>query len=186
MEKPLVLALASLLLVCACSKKDDHELPPEQAYAAPSAPPPVQMVNTMGGCEDVPTCLRECDAGAGDRCRRLGVSYEFGQGVAKDPKASVGWYERSCELKNATGCEAAGRMYEYHLEPKDMAKAAGFYQRACEMGWQGGCANWAIMLENGRGVPQDLGKARALYDGACKAGAGLACDRLKALGRDGG
>jgi TPR repeat protein len=178
--------LAVALGLSGCKKGDQHELPPEQAYLAPSSPPPVQMVNTMGACEDLPTCERECDGGAGDRCRRIGVSYEFGQGVAKDAKAAVAWYEQACGLKNPTGCEAAGRMYEYHVEPKDMSKAAAFYERACTMGWQGGCANWAIMLENGRGVPQDLAKARVLYDGACKAGAGLACDRLKVLARDGG
>jgi TPR repeat protein len=43
------------------------------------------------------------------------------------------------------------------------------------------------MLENGRGVPKDLVRARTLYEGACKAGAGLACERLKALApHDGG
>jgi TPR repeat protein len=179
-------AAALVLLPLVGCKKGDQPAPSDTDYASPSSPPPVQMVNTMPGCDDVPLCERECDGGAADRCRRLGVTYEFGQGAAKDPKLATSWYERSCTMGNAAGCEAAGRMYEYHLEPKDMTKAAGFYERACTIGWQGGCANWAIMLENGRGVPQDLAKAKKLYEGACTAGAGLACDRLRVLARDGG
>ena len=40
-----------------------------------------------------------------------------------------------------------------------------------------GCANLAIMLENGRGVPQNEWKAAHYYDIACAAGAQQACGR---------
>jgi TPR repeat protein len=179
-------ALAACAMTAACKKGGSESLPSEPEYTAPSSPPPVQMVNTISGCDDLDLCFRECDAGAADRCRRVGVSYEFGRGAPKDVKASIAWYERSCDMGNAAGCESAGRMYEYHLEPKDFEKAAALYRKSCEIGWQGGCANWAIMLENGRGTAKDLGKARELYAGACKAGAGLACERLKAISGDGG
>jgi TPR repeat protein len=180
------LAAASVTTLTACKKGHQDALPSDQEYTAPSAPPPVQMVNTIASCEDMDLCLRECDAGAADRCRRLGVTYEFGRGVPKEPKTAIAWYEHACDLGNAVGCESAGRMYEFHSEPKDYAKAAALYQKSCEVGWQGGCANWAILLENGQGTTRDLAKARELFTGACKAGAGLACDRLKSLAADGG
>jgi TPR repeat protein len=184
-----VTVVAALAFAGGCSKKgnDTGPAPGDTDYAAPSSPPPVQMVNMIVGCEDLDVCFRECDAGAGDRCRRLGVTFEFGRGVAKDAKSAIAWYEHACSLGNAVGCESAGRMYEFHVEPKDFEKAAALYKKSCDVGWQGGCANYAIMLENGRGTAKDLGKARELYSGACKAGAGLACDRLRGLGGgDGG
>jgi TPR repeat protein len=178
--------LLVLLAATGCTKGDQGAIPSDKDYAAASVPP-MQIANAMGACEDLAVCERECDAGSGDRCRRLGVSYEFGQGVPKDVKQSIALYERSCDLGNATGCEAAGRMYEFHAEPKDLTKAASFLKRACDIGWQSGCANYALLLEQGRGVPRDVARAKQLYEGACKAGAGLACDRLKILAAsDGG
>ena len=131
-------------------------------------------------------CLRECDAGQADRCRRLGVTYEFGQSDAgKNETLGTAFFDRSCELGNASGCVSSGQMHEYaHGVPVDLPKAAAAYEKACAIGWQVGCANWAIMLENGRGVPKDEERAKSLYDGACKAGAGLACERLKVLRAD--
>jgi TPR repeat protein len=172
------------LALFACKERSSGVAPSESPYASASAPPPVQVVTELGACDDVGVCERECDGGSGDRCRRLGVAYEFGKGVDKDVARSTAMYERACDLGNALGCEAAGRMYEFHAQPHDLAKAAALYERSCDKGWQGGCANWAICLENGRGVAKDLTKARTLYAGACKAGAGLACERLKVLGDD--
>jgi TPR repeat protein len=138
----------------------------------------------MAACEDIPLCERECDAGQADPCRRLAVAYEFGKvgDGAKDETRGTAYFDRSCELGNASGCVSSGQMHEYgHGVPIDMPKAAAGYAKACDLGWQVGCANYAIMLENGRGVAKDLDKARTLYAAACKAGAGLACDRLKVL-----
>ena len=143
----------------------------------------------MGTCDDVDRCLRECNAGQSDSCRRLAVTYEFGKSDAgRNETLGTTYFDRSCALGNAPGCVSSGQMHEYgHGVPKDFTEAAAAYARACTLGWQVGCANWAIMLENGRGVEKDEEKARSLYAGACKAGAGLACERLKALSaRDGG
>jgi hypothetical protein len=184
----LTLAFAPFALL-ACKPGGGNARSHDDPMGIPSAPP-IQIANTMGGCDDVEQCERECDAGAADRCRRLGVTYEFGQAgdASKNETLGTAYFDRSCEMGNASGCVSSGQMHEYaHGVPVDLAKATAAYEKACTIGWQVGCANYAIMLEYGRGVPKDLDKARTLYADACKAGAGLACDRLKVLSaHDGG
>ncbi len=155
------------------------------AAAGPGAAPAgsvFSVANAIGTCDDLSVCATECDGGSADRCRRLGVNYEFGKGVDKDGARATALYERACAMSNADACVAAGRMYEYHHGVvKDDAKAAAFYGRACDSSDPTGCANLAIMLENGRGVAVDLERAGKLYDQACAKGAGLACERAKLL-----
>ena len=161
---------------------DKHKPSGDQSTAPPPAASAISIVNALGACDDVPLCEKECDAGASDRCRRLGVTYQFGNFVEKDEKKALAYYELACKLGNASACVSAGQIYEYHHGvEKDDARAAAFYKQSCELGYSPGCANFAIMLENGRGLPKDLAKATALYDKACKEGAGLACDRLGVL-----
>ena len=140
--------------------------PPTRRTSAPSALLPVQIVNKMAGCDDSATCERECDAGAGDRCRRPRRELRVRRG-GRQGRAEVDCLVRARVRfpESRLGREAAGRMYEFHAEPKDYAKAAHFYERSCAIGWQGGCANYAITLESGRGVEKDCAKARALLGG---------------------
>ena len=172
--------LAALLLVaCGCDRRKASG--GEGTTAAPAASE-ISIVNAFGACDDVPLCEKECDAGASDRCRRLGVTYQFGNFVPKDERRALSYYEIACKLGNPSACLSSGQMYEYHHGvEKDDARGAAFYKQSCDLGYSPGCANYAIMLETGRGVPKDLARATSLYDGACKEGAGLACDRLRVL-----
>jgi TPR repeat protein len=73
-------------------------------------------------------------------------------------------------------------MYEYHHGViEDDAKAAAYYERGCDAGHVPSCANYAIVLENGRGVEKDVGRAARLYEQACNARVGFACERMRAL-----
>ncbi len=158
-----------------------------------SSPAPSASVITIaagiGFCDSLEVCEKECAGGSSDRCRRLGVNYEFGHGVDVDGVHATALYEKACAMSNGEGCLSAGRMYEFHHGvEKDDAKAVSFYGRACDVGDAAGCANLAIMLEAGRGAPKDLGKAAQLFMEACTHGSSLACAHAKALKapRDGG
>jgi hypothetical protein len=136
----------------------------------------------MGACEDLVACTNECDAGSSDRCRRMGVSYEFGKGVDRDQEHAIQLYEKACAMGDSEGCLAAGRMHEFHHGvPKDDTKAVAFYERACDLRNPVGCANLALMLERGRGVARDGLRALVLFEEACSKGSGLACEHAKAL-----
>jgi TPR repeat protein len=181
---PLVFGL-SLVSFAGCKDKNRIDLNEEYRQAAPAST--MTIANVVGVCEDVPTCERECDAGQADRCRRLGSTYQFAEGAAKDETKATAYYEKACAMGNASGCVSSGQMFEFaHGVAKDDAKAAAYYKKGCDLGYMVGCANYAIMLENGRGVPKDVAQAIPIYENACKAGAGLACDRLRALTHDAG
>jgi uncharacterized protein len=173
--RPAALALIAAAGV-ACSKGGASGEAP-----APSASV-ISIAAAMGECADLAACERECDAGISDRCRRMGVSYEFGKGTDRDEIRATELYTKACSMKSSDGCLAAGRMYEFHHGvAKDDARAVSFYRLSCDLDNPTGCANLAIMLENGRGTDRDATKARELYERACARGAGLACERGKLL-----
>src|SRR5580698_7644883 len=172
-------ALAWIAVIAsACTKGSDAASSPEPAPSASV----ISIAAAMGECADLAVCARECDAGTSDRCRRMGVSYEFGKGAERDEARATELYALACRMGNSEGCLAAGRMYEFHHGVvKDDPRAVSFYRRSCELDNPTGCANLAIMLENGRGVAKDPSEALALYGRACARGAGLACERMKYL-----
>jgi TPR repeat protein len=175
----LSVALPLATVACKSKKPDASSAPtdPDQQYPGPN-PSGGIIMSAITGCDDIPTCERECDAGASDRCRRLAVSYSFGQGVDKNETTATALFVKACDQGNASACVSAGQMYEFHHGvDKDDARAAGYYRASCDLGWGAGCVNYGIMLENGRGVPQDKASAKALYDSACKQGAQVACKR---------
>jgi TPR repeat protein len=168
--------LALLLAACSRGRASGGEQP------APSASI-ISIGVALGACTDVAACEQECDAGAADRCRRLGATYAFGQGGApKDETRATELYERACAMSDPAACVFAGQMHEFaHGVPKDDAAAARFYERACDLGWPAGCYNLAIMLELGHGVKQDRARAGDLYQVACTAGATQACAKAREM-----
>jgi uncharacterized protein len=166
-----LLFLIAPILTVACDRKPKKE----EANPAPSSSV-ISIAIGMDHCSDVPFCQKKCDEGNGGECRRLGVTYQLGQGAPKDEARAVGLFEKACALKSPTGCVSAGQMLEYeHGVPKDLTKAAGFYKTACDLEWVPGCYNYAIMLEGGRGVPKDEWNAAYYYDIACRAGLKQGC-----------
>ncbi len=176
------LGLATLLVFPRLGCGSSSGAATDLSIPAPSASV-ITIAAAIGACDDLETCERECNGGSGDRCRRLGVTYEFGRGVPVDGAHATQLYERSCGMGNGDGCLAAGRMYEFHHGvAKDDSRAVSFYTRACDLADAAGCANLAIMLESGRGAPKDVAKAEQLFAHACKQGSSLACTHAKSLG----
>lgn len=136
----------------------------------------------LGGCDNLSSCERECDAGSADRCRRLAATYALGQGVEQDEARATALYEHACDLSDPSACMFAGQMNEYARGvPKDDAKAARLYERSCDLKWAPGCYNLGVMVERGAGVPRDRARAGDLYQMACTAGARSACERAKEM-----
>jgi TPR repeat protein len=179
-KRTALLAAALLAAPVACDRRGGGE---SSAGAPSPSASVVSLAVEMGACPDLGACERECDAGSADRCRRLGVTYEFGRkGVDADPVRATELYVHACQMKDTEACISAGRMYEYHHGvDKDDVKATGFYERACDLANPTGCANLAIMLENGRGTARDEGRALQLFDDACAKGAGLACEHARSI-----
>ena len=179
MKAMLLLGVATLALAATdCSRRGGE---PTAEQPSPSASV-ISIGVELGACDDLVACQNECEAGSSDRCRRIGVSYEFGKGVPQDGAHATELYVKACSMDNSEACLAAGRMYEFHHGvDKDDVKAVGYYSRACDLGNPTGCANLAILLESGRGTAKDEGAALRLFDQACAKGAGLACEHAKHL-----
>ena len=179
MTRWLLGAMVATAAISGCGRHGDTDRGGSQPSPSASV---ISVGVEMGACRDLVACESECDAGSSDRCRRMGVSYEFGKGVDRDLVIATALYEKACTMGDSAGCVAAGRMYEFHHGvPKNDTKAVAFYERACDGQDAVGCANLAIMLESGRGIALDIERALRLFDRACTRGSGLACEHAKAL-----
>ncbi|MFP6183677.1 tetratricopeptide repeat protein [Helicobacter pylori] len=83
---------------------------------------------------------KACDLKYGGGCFRLGVLYEYGQGVEKNLTKAAQLYSKACDLNNSVGCGALGMLYEDGQGVgEDLTKAAYFYSKACKLGFQKTC-----------------------------------------------
>lgn len=95
----------------------------------------------------------------------MGVLYENGFGVAKDPQQAVVWYSKAAEQGNSDAQFNLGAMYEHGLGiPVNYVEAARLYRPAAEAGDIDALSNLGVLYENGQGVKQDKVLAMALYN----------------------
>ena len=86
----------------------------------------------------------------------LGMSYDRGEGVAKDAEAAVGWYRKAAEQGNATGQLSLAQAYkEGKGVQQDDAQAAQWYQKAADQGLFLAQLGLGLAYAEGKGVPQN-------------------------------
>jgi TPR repeat protein len=90
----------------------------------------------------------------------------------------VGIRVRDCEDR-PQACVRRGVI----LTRTDLPRAASLFESACASGALDGCANFGVMLVQGRGVPRDLDRGRALLRSTCDEGHDLGCQNFRALPR---
>lgn len=84
---------------------------------------------------------KACTSKDGEGCYYLGISHEFGRGVAVDNAKAVKHYQAGCDLGNSGACFNLGGMYrEGKGVKKNAATAKKFYAKACEGGDDEGCS----------------------------------------------
>ncbi|TGN80404.1 hypothetical protein EOW77_0027645 [Bradyrhizobium yuanmingense] len=94
----------------------------------------------------------------------LGLMYENGNGVEKDPARSRFYYEMAAEKKIAPALVSLGLQQERGIgATSDPAKAYALYQRAAELGDATAINRMGELAEKGLGARRDLKLARALY-----------------------
>ncbi|MGY8709605.1 caspase family protein [Bradyrhizobium sp. 18BD] len=94
----------------------------------------------------------------------LGLMYESGNGVEKDPARARFYYEMAAEKKVAPALVSLGLQQERGIgTASDPAKAYAFYQRAADLGDATAINRMGELAEKGLGAKQDLKLARALY-----------------------
>jgi hypothetical protein len=101
----------------------------------------------------------------------LGWKYQKGNGVKKDLKMAVYWYQKSAEQGYANGQNNLGWMYQNGLGvKKDLVLAASSYRKAAEQGHATAQDNMAWMYQYGLGVTQDYKIAKDWLEKAADKG----------------
>jgi TPR repeat protein len=120
-----------------------------------------------------------CDKGDGQACYDLGLRYQKGQGVAKNPDRAVALYERSCAIGDAGNCWYLGTVYEdggFGLVTPDVNRAAGYYRKGCDKADGDACFSLGLLYKTGKGVPYDPAAAAAFIRKGCVALASGFCE----------
>jgi len=102
---------------------------------------------------------------------RLGLCYESGDGVAKDPVEAVKWFRKATDQGNTQAQTELGRCY-FHGKgvPKDWVEAVKWYRKAAEQGYSEGQNELGFCYSNGWGVAVDKVEAAKWFRKAAEQG----------------
>ena len=94
----------------------------------------------------------------------LGYAYEVGQGVAKDLKLAVYWYQKSAEQGFGIAQRNLGLCYEHGKGvAKDLRQAYYWYEKSAENGNSSAMNNLGVCYDKGKGVAPDPQQAYYWY-----------------------
>ncbi len=121
---------------------------------------------------------------------RIGIMYQFGRSVAKNPELAEKWFTSALPqlLKKAQQGVAwaqtdLGTAYEFGISlQQDYQRAAYWYQQAANKGYPGAQTNLGVLYAQGDGVPYDRSKAISWFQKAAKQGDRVAIENLEILG----
>lgn len=121
--------------------------------------PAARLPNDPG--ERAAFLLARAEDGDADAQALYGQLLLDGNGVARDPAAGFGWFNRAAAQGHLMGLNMVGRCYDLGWGVAiDKARAADCYRVAAERGFDWGMYNYATLLALGDGVAED--KAAAL------------------------
>jgi TPR repeat protein len=116
----------------------------------------------------------------------LGVSYDKGNGVAKDPAESFKWMNLAALQGMALAERQLGWKYLNGLGIEtDASQAFVWYQKAAQQGDAPSQMNLGWMYEHGSGAPQDYDQAAKFYRQAADQGHAMAQNNLGWLYKNG-
>ncbi len=115
-----------------------------------------------------------CDAGSAVGCAALARALGTGDGLERDPAASLSLYRRACDEGVAFACVNAGvRLLE--PEHRNLEAAARASLMACDAGDLLGCANYGYQLYDVEA--RDFERAMGFFVSTCDAGLAAGCRR---------
>lgn len=125
--------------------------------------------------------------GEADAQYQLGIFYLLGQGVHKDAKKAVQWFEKAA-LDSTYYQNKLGDFYHHgdakaFIEPQ-YAKAREWYEKAASKEHIISQLTLAKMYEKGAGIRQDKEKAKEWYGRACDQGKKHGCDDYRRLNEE--
>ncbi len=121
---------------------------------------------------------------------RIGIMYQFGRSVAKNPDLAEKWFTsalpqlfKKAQQGVAWAQTDLGTAYEFGISlQQDYERAAYWYQQAANRGYPGAQTNLGVLYAQGDGVPYDRSKAISWFQKAAKQGDRVAIENLEILG----
>jgi hypothetical protein len=97
----------------------------------------------------------------------LGLVYERGKGVARDPAEAARWYRFAAQAGDAEAMFRLGALHDSGEGARlDPIRAAELYRQSAEAGFAPAMVSLAAMYETGQGVEQDRLAALGWYEKA--------------------
>lgn len=101
--------------------------------------------------------LAAANEGHSDSQFNIGLMYEQGIGVGKDPEKAIYWYGKSAAQGNSNAQYNLAVLYENGIgTPKDYAKANSWYRKASAQGDALAIGNLGMLYIRGDGVTKNL------------------------------
>lgn len=102
---------------------------------------------------------------------KLGLAYENGEGVKKDPKTAFSWFEKAANNGYSYAYYNLGRHYTYGLSVSvDMNKALYWFEKAAKAHHVHSSLLLGHWYQNGTNVPKDLKRAAEYFKDAAFGG----------------
>ncbi len=140
----------------------------------------IALWNQKRYSEAIPLFNQACSGGKADSCNRLGLMYDFGQGVTQDFSRAAAFYSKSCNAGNGAAC--------YHLSMLQQYQPGGAVcnsvavtrnlSRSCDTGIATSCSIVGYSYIHGCGVAKDTEKGLQLLSKGCSLGDHNACDGI--------
>jgi TPR repeat protein len=133
-----------------------------------SAPPPAQSCQDAFDAKDwtqaATLCAKEARAGTVSAQRNLGVMYDRGVGVDRDPARAAEWLRTAAQSGSRDAAFQLGAMYENGRGvAQDDAQAVSWYRKGALLGDREAQVKLGKAYEAGQGVSSDMGEALTWY-----------------------
>lgn len=103
--------------------------------------------------------------------KMLGIMYDYGQGVEKDPKQALDWYIKAANQgQTSVQYQVGSKYFRGDGTTQDYAEAAKWWEMAATGGQVDAQFNLGLMYFRGLGVKQDDARAAELFRAAARQG----------------
>ena len=109
---------------------------------------------------DITAIKQKAEMGDTNAQAEIGFSYQYGDGVEKDPSEALKWNIKAASQGNPIAQHNLAVMYDEGVDiPEDNAEAIKWYRKAAEQGHPRAQLNLGVMYWRGEGVSKNLEQA---------------------------